>query len=140
MSLRRLLALAAAATLVLATAAGCSSDDDGDDADDVPTTSTTVAGGSTSTPSGQAPVELSGSVNDHGTGTVEGDDEIDLEADDFYFSPTFIQATPGQTVRVEIDNEGGATHTFTSDELQVDGRSLPTRTPASRSRCRKTAR
>lgn len=121
MSLRRLLALAAVTTLVLATAAACSSDDDGDDAATTTTRASATTGGSgTSTPSGGAPVELSGPVNDRGTGTVEADNEIDVDTVDFAFSPTFIQATPGQTVRIEISNEGGAPHTFTSDALEVD--------------------
>jgi plastocyanin len=63
--------------------------------------------------------QLSGSVNDKGSKTVSGD-EIELEADDFYFKPTFIDAKPGTTLKVEIENEGENTHTFTIDSAKID--------------------
>src|SRR5262249_53363240 len=45
---------------------------------------------------------------------------IDIEADDYYFGPTFVKVQPGEKVRVELENEGNATHTFTSDSLNID--------------------
>lgn len=68
---------------------------------------------------GDAPVELEGTVNDHGIGEVE-DDELELELDDNYFGPTFVKGSPGGSVTVELVNEGSATHTFTSDALGAD--------------------
>lgn len=64
------------------------------------------------------PVSLPGEVNDHGSATAENDMEI--EADDSYFAPTYIEAKAGQRFSVELHNEGSARHTFTSQELGVD--------------------
>ena len=64
------------------------------------------------------PVSLAGQVNDHGT--AQAKDDLELEADDLYFGPTFIEAEAGQRFSVELHNEGSARHTFTSDDLGVD--------------------
>jgi plastocyanin len=64
------------------------------------------------------PVSLSGPVNDHGTAKAE--DDLEIEADDRYFGPTFIEAKAGQKFSVELHNEGSARHTFTSGDLGVD--------------------
>jgi plastocyanin len=79
------------------------------------------SGGSTG--ASAAPVQLSGSVNDHGTrdlikdgGTVK----LALQANDFYFSPTFIKVTPGASVTVELKNEGKTEHTLTIPSLGID--------------------
>jgi plastocyanin len=69
---------------------------------------------------GKAPVALSGTVNNHGVKDISGKDEVDVEQDDFYFGPTFLKAKPGATVKVELENEGEASHTFTIDALKVD--------------------
>jgi plastocyanin len=63
--------------------------------------------------------QLSGSVTDKGTKTVSGN-ELQLEADDFYFKPTFIDAKPGTKLQVAIENEGKNTHTFTIDSAKID--------------------
>lgn len=60
------------------------------------------------------------SANDHGTEDVSGEDSIEVELDDFYFSPTVLQGEAGQTLTLEIFNEGDSAHTFTSEELGVD--------------------
>ncbi len=78
-----------------------------------------ASGSGSGSAAGEAPVELEGTVNDHGIGEVEGD-ELELELDDNYFGPTFAKASPGGSVSVELVNEGNATHTFTSDALGVD--------------------
>ena len=64
------------------------------------------------------PVSLVGQVNNHGT--AEAEDDLQMEADDLYFGPTFIEAKAGQRFSVELHNEGSARHTFTSDDLGVD--------------------
>jgi plastocyanin len=89
----------------------------GSDSSDSSSTSTTKAAGG-----GTATEKLTGKVNDKGTKSVVGksDAELELEADDFYFKPTYIKVSPGQKVKVEIENEGEATHTFTSSDLGVD--------------------
>lgn len=59
-------------------------------------------------------------ATDHGSKDVTGADEVELEMDDFYFEPTVLEGEAGQTLKVELENEGAATHTFTVDELGVD--------------------
>jgi plastocyanin len=38
---------------------------------------------------------------------------IEVEADNFYFSPTILKGKPGQSVTLELKNEGSVTHNFT---------------------------
>jgi plastocyanin len=62
-------------------------------------------------------------VNNKGTkdiSTKGASTEIEVEADDFYFEPTFIKVAPGQKIKVELKNEGSVAHTFTSTTLGVD--------------------
>jgi plastocyanin len=70
----------------------------------------------------KTPVNLSGSVENKGTKDLTGQSnaEVEMEADDFYFEPTFLKVKPGQKVTVELENEGNATHTFTSPALDVN--------------------
>jgi len=75
-----------------------------------------------------APVSLPGSVNNHGTKDVSASGAsgtLGLEADDFYFSPTFVKAAGGEKITVEFKNEGKASHTFTSPTLGVDKELAP---------------
>lgn len=59
-------------------------------------------------------------ANDHGTEDVSGESSVAFEMDDFYFEPTVLEGEAGQTVTLEVENEGENAHTFTSDELGVD--------------------
>jgi plastocyanin len=101
--MRKILLIGAALVLF---AAACSDDDDsgGDD-----------GGGD----GAEAPVELEGTVNDEGTGEVSNG-EVEIELDNFYFSPTYTQAETGSSVTVSLFNEGDTPHTFTIDSLDVD--------------------
>jgi plastocyanin len=65
------------------------------------------------------PVTLQGKVTNKGEKTVKKG-KISVEADDFYFKPTFLKAKPGTTVTVSLKNEGKTQHTFTIDSLGVD--------------------
>ena len=96
--MRRLLVLGVAAALLLG---ACGGDDS-----------------SSSTP------KVSGKVTDKGTQTVSGS-SLKLEADDFYFKPTFVDAKPGTKLSVEIENEGQNEHTFTIDSANVDQEIAP---------------
>jgi plastocyanin len=49
-------------------------------------------------------------ANDHGTKTVSGEAEVEL--DDDYFEPTVLKGTPGQKVKLELKNEGSKEHNF----------------------------
>jgi plastocyanin len=138
---RKLLIALAGLALV---AASCGDDDDtgGSQATTAPagtpaaTTGTSASsgtsGGSESTEpeeetegttGGSAPVALEGNVNNKGTKEVS--DEVDLELDDYYFEPTFLKAQPGATIKVELENEGDDTHTFTIDSLGIDQEVAP---------------
>jgi plastocyanin len=97
--MRRFLVLGVAAALLLGACGGGSSN-------------------SSSTP------KVSGKVTDKGTQTVSGS-SLKLEADDFYFKPTFIDAKPGTKLSVEIENEGQNEHTFTIDSANVDQEIAP---------------
>jgi plastocyanin len=70
-----------------------------------------------------APVNLPGTVKDKGTRDLSSEGKtitLTMEADDFYFDPTYIKATPGAMVKVQVKNEGAAGHSFTIDALKVD--------------------
>ncbi len=64
------------------------------------------------------PVQLTGRTNEHGTKTAS--DDLQVEADDGYFAPTYIKASPRRQFAIELHNEGTARHTFTSPDLGVD--------------------
>ncbi len=59
-------------------------------------------------------------ANDHGTTDASDKDELELELDDNYFEPTVIQGSPGQTLKLELENEGDAEHNFTLEDQQLD--------------------
>jgi plastocyanin len=57
---------------------------------------------------------------DHGTEDVAGMTSVEMEMDDSYFEPTVLSGEAGQTLTVDLTNEGGTQHTFTIDSLDVD--------------------
>ena len=63
-------------------------------------------------------------ANDHGAKDVSGDRSVEVELDNddsgFYISPTVIRASPGQSITVELKNEGSVNHTFTIDSAGVN--------------------
>lgn len=65
------------------------------------------------------PPSLSGKVTDKGTKTVSGT-SVDVEMDDFYYQPTFVDVKAGTQLTVHLKNEGKASHTFTSSTLGID--------------------
>ncbi|CAN5612950.1 hypothetical protein BH10ACT1_BH10ACT1_33740 [soil metagenome] len=121
MTRTRSLAALAVATALMLSACGSSSSDAGSDTG-------SEAGGASVTSPAAAPVALAGKVNDHGTKDLSGDGAtatLSMELDDDYFSPTFVQAAPGATVTVELENEGDMPHTFTLDDKSIDTKVLP---------------
>jgi len=76
------------------------------------------------------PVSLSGPTNVHGKKDVSGSTKakLELEQDDFYFSPTFIKVQPGEQLTITVKNEGATAHTFTSAALHVDKTVQPDKT------------
>jgi plastocyanin len=81
-----------------------------------------LVGVGTAAASSSPPVNLSGKTNVHGKKDVSKKSKaaFTLEADDFYFSPTFIKVKPGEKLTLTLKNEGKAQHTFTSSALGVD--------------------
>jgi plastocyanin len=73
------------------------------------------------------PVTLNGKVNAKGTKDLSGKSSatLTLEADDFYFSPTFVKVKPGEKVTITFKNEGSVPHTFTSTALSMDQQLSP---------------
>ena len=69
---------------------------------------------------GAAPVKLSGTVNNHGNKDA-GSGTLEIEADTYYFEPTFIKApAPGQTLNLQVKNTSKVPHTFTTADGSVD--------------------
>lgn len=58
--------------------------------------------------------------SDHGTNDVKGQTELHLEADNYYFEPTFLRGTPGQKLKLEIENESSTLHNFSIPEQHID--------------------
>ncbi len=58
--------------------------------------------------------------NDHGTKDASGKSSLELEVDEYYFDPTFIKGTPGQTVTLEISSDSTVTHNFTLKSQNID--------------------
>jgi plastocyanin len=96
----------------------------------VAVTALTVLGLAGSAPAGaktNKPVKIDGKVTVKGTKDISGKTTatLKLEADDYYFNPTFVKVSPGEKVTIEVENEGNAPHTFTSDGLSVDQQVSP---------------
>jgi plastocyanin len=57
----------------------------------------------------------------HGTKDVSGETgKVEIELDDDYFEPTILQGEPGQTVTLELRNEGSNPHTLTISGQGID--------------------
>ncbi|HEX6116252.1 MAG TPA: cupredoxin domain-containing protein [Solirubrobacterales bacterium] len=94
-------------TALALAAAGCGDDDD--------STSTGAEGGEEA-----ATIEIDGeTANNEGTEEVTGA-SVELEEDDFYFSPTVLTGEPGQKVTLEIANEGDSEHNLTVEDQNID--------------------
>jgi plastocyanin len=80
----------------------------------------TAACGGDNSSSSSTPVSIAGKVNAHGTKDVKDGDSVAVEADDFYFGPTFIKGPAGAKVNVQLHSEGKAKHTFTIDDQKIN--------------------
>jgi plastocyanin len=74
-------------------------------------TSTSEAGGGQKTIAGVP-------ANDHGTKSVSGMAEVEL--DDYYFEPTVLKGKPGAKVTLELKNEGSVEHNFSLSSEGID--------------------
>jgi plastocyanin len=59
-------------------------------------------------------------ANDHGSQDVSGESELDLELDDFYFEPTVLTGSPGETLTLDLENEGDTEHNFSLTDQGID--------------------
>lgn len=62
---------------------------------------------------------LTGAVEDRGTAEASGG-AITLEASEFAFSPTCVEAGAGETLEVTVTNGGSALHNLTIESLGID--------------------
>lgn len=51
---------------------------------------------------------------------VTGLAQVDLKADEYYFEPAFLRGTPGQKLKLEIENKSSTLHSFTIPEQKLD--------------------
>ena len=88
-----------------------------------------AAAGSSSTATGAAPATMSKGKSvtldgvtyaDHGTKDVRTRSKLELEADDYYFSPTFLRGKPGQKLAVTVESEAGTLHNLSIPALGID--------------------
>ena len=86
-----------------------------------------ASAGATVSAKKKPPVKISGKTNNHGTKAVKGT-SIEVEMDDFYFSPTFVKAKPGTTVSIELKNEGKSQHNFSISGQNIDQNVDPDKT------------
>jgi plastocyanin len=102
--MRGVVVITALALAFLAAGCGGSSKSSSEGSDE--TTSTTIGGTQ---------------VESHGTKDVSGETgKVEIELDDSYFDPTILKGKPGQTVELELKNEGKTTHTFTIAEQSIN--------------------
>ena len=59
-------------------------------------------------------------ANFHGVDRVTDGATIELEMDDDYFAPTVLEAQPGATVTLELENEGVRTHNLSVPGQRID--------------------
>jgi YVTN family beta-propeller protein len=73
-------------------------------------------------PSGRTKSITLGTVTytDHGTKNVQTRSKLELEADDYYFSPTFVRGKPGQKLTLLVENEASTLHNLSIPALGID--------------------
>ncbi len=57
---------------------------------------------------------------DHGIKDVRKRTTLELEADDYYFSPTFLRGTPGQKLTLIVESEASTLHNISIPALGID--------------------
>ncbi len=57
---------------------------------------------------------------DHGTKDVRTRARLELEADDYYFSPTFLRGKPGQKLTLVVESEASTLHNISLPALGID--------------------
>src|SRR6266851_3381938 len=85
-------------------------------------TSSPAPGRATVAPAGQGKSVTRGGVTyaDHGTKDVRTLSKLELEADDYYFSPTFLRGNPGQKLTLIVESEAATLHNLSIPALGID--------------------
>jgi len=60
------------------------------------------------------------SYANHGTKDVRNLSKLELEADDYYFSPTFLRGRPGQKLTLLVESEASTLHNISISSLGID--------------------
>jgi plastocyanin len=110
----RTFVLFSVAAVALITLAACSS-------------SSSTAGPASGSSSGSSPGKItigSDQANDHGTEDATGKSTFEIEADNdssgYYFKPTILQGSAGQSITLEIKNDGSTLHNFSITSMNVN--------------------
>jgi plastocyanin len=67
-------------------------------------------------------------MNQHGAKDVSGMSSLNVEMDDYYFSPTIIKGKPGQKLTLNFSNHGSVEHNFTVSSQGLDKDVQPKKT------------
>lgn len=58
--------------------------------------------------------------NSHGTESAQGKTSFEIEADSYYFEPTFVRGDPGKTLTIELKNDSSVQHNFSVTSQNID--------------------
>jgi YVTN family beta-propeller protein len=89
------------------------------------TTETTVRTNTARAETGKSLVIDGVSYANHGTKDVRNLSKLELEADDYYFSPTFLRGKPGQKLTLLVESEARTLHNLSISSLGIDKDILP---------------
>jgi plastocyanin len=59
-------------------------------------------------------------MNNHGKKDVSGMSSVNVEMDDYYFSPTVLKGKPGQKLTINLSNHGTVEHNFSITSLGLN--------------------
>ncbi|MEX1047408.1 MAG: cupredoxin domain-containing protein [Actinomycetota bacterium] len=59
-------------------------------------------------------------ANDQGTFNAAGKARVEVEMDDFYFSPTVVEGNASQLLVVDLTNASQSLHNFSNKDLGID--------------------
>ncbi|MDQ1697571.1 MAG: Cupredoxin-like domain [Frankiaceae bacterium] len=59
-------------------------------------------------------------ANIHGTKDVSAGGTVELEADNYYFSPSVLKGKPGEKVTIHVANDSSTEHNFTIDAQNIN--------------------
>ncbi len=87
--------------------------------------SSSAASSASGSTSGSSKITIgSDQANDRGTQDATGKSTFEIEADNdssgYYFKPTILQGSGGQSITLEIKNEGSVPHNFSITSMNVN--------------------